>query len=146
MKRIALKLKQTLAALVLAGCTASAYAMTVSNMTSGTLPSTGQAITGMGSFSNYIVVFLNNADGQAVTGMGWFSNAASDPDDLDPDDPGLPTSSVLPPSDPTSVGGTSGSATAPVPEASDTAMMLAGIALLGGLLTKRGRRSGKRSA
>ncbi|MHB1586385.1 MAG: hypothetical protein ACYCRH_06415 [Acidiferrobacteraceae bacterium] len=116
MKGIAFK--QTLLALVLAGCTASAYAMTVSHMTSDTHPSTGQAITGSGSFSS----------------------AASDTDDLDPDDSSLPVSNVLPPSDPPSTVGTGSSGISPVPEASDSAMMLAGLMLLGGVLRKRGKR------
>lgn len=113
MKGIAFK--QTLLALVLAGCTASAYAMTVSHMTAASQPSTGQAMTSSGSFGS----------------------AASDTDDLDPDDPSLPVSNVLPPSDPPS---TVSSSTSPVPEASDSAMMLAGLMLLGGGLRKRGKR------
>ncbi|MHB1950993.1 MAG: hypothetical protein ACYCQK_05910 [Acidiferrobacteraceae bacterium] len=115
MKRITFK--QTLLALVLTGCTASAYAMTVSNMPSGTNPQSNPAITGSGSSSQTV----------------------ADLDDTDPDDFAPPP---IMQTDPASIGDpTSTSTTSPVPEASDAAMMIAGLALLGGILKRRARRS-----
>lgn len=150
MKRMTLK--QTLLAVVLAGCAATAAAETVSTMTMAACHLTDPSVTGASSFSNEA---RTGTDPSGLARMRtrwmrtrWMRISDMRTDDMRTDGMGmgmgmgtgtgnhLGTGNILPPSVLTTGDDKTGDP-APVPEASTTAMMLAGLALLGGMLRKR---------
>ena len=148
MKRMTLK--QTLLAVVLAGCAATAAAETVSTMTMAACHLTDPSVTGASSFSNEA---RTGTDPSGLARMRtrwmrtrWMRISDMRTDDMRTDGMGmgmgtgtgnhLGTGNILPPSVLTTGDDKTGDPS-PVPEASTTAMMLAGLALLGGMLRKR---------